>query len=95
MGDRASEVERLVEVVTATAIDPDRLRLRRELARRGWHESDLARAANISPATVTAAVHGRCISARTLRKIAVALTQMPVIPELDALLGSALDKAVA
>src|SRR5262245_41149828 len=61
--------------------DPDRLR--RELVRRGWHESDLARAANISAATVTAAVHGMCVCARTLREIAVALMQTPAIPELD------------
>jgi hypothetical protein len=70
--------------MAGTRVDADRLRL--ELARRGWYECDLAVAAEISAATVTAALQGKAISARTLRKIALALTKAPVLDQLDALL---------
>lgn len=49
-------------------------RLQRELARRGWTYSDLARAAQASPPTVTSAMAGRPVAPRTLRRIAQALT---------------------
>lgn len=61
--------------------------LRRELARRGWTNSDLARAARISHATVSAACAGKPISAVTLRLIADALASSPVLPEIDRLLS--------
>ncbi|MHB1500177.1 MAG: helix-turn-helix domain-containing protein [Candidatus Dormibacteria bacterium] len=48
-------------------------RLRFELARRGWGNADLARAARVSAPTVTAALSGRPVAPRTLMRIAVAL----------------------
>ena len=54
--------------------------LRIELAARGWTSLDLAHAAGISPATVSAAIHGRRISARSLRRMAEALQRQPVVP---------------
>ena len=56
-----------------------------ELAKRGWTASDLARAAGVSGATVSAAVQGRRISARTLRRFAEALHRQPEIPGAAAL----------
>jgi hypothetical protein len=60
-------------------------RLRREMTLRGWRSTDLARAARLSPGTMTTVMKGRPVSPGTLRKIARALTQHPVIPGLDAL----------
>ena len=56
-----------------------------ELAKRGWTASDLARAAGVSAATVSAAVRGRRISARTLRRFAEALHRQPEVPGAEAL----------
>jgi transcriptional regulator with XRE-family HTH domain len=59
----------------------NQLRLRREMASRGWNACDLARLAGLSGATLTAALQGRRVSLRTLQKIAVVIARTPVIPE--------------
>jgi transcriptional regulator with XRE-family HTH domain len=64
-------------------------RLDRELARRGWNATDLATAAGISVATISAARHGRPVSNSTLCKIADALRNAPVVQGVDDLLGDA------
>jgi DNA-binding Xre family transcriptional regulator len=64
-------------------------RLERELARRGWNATDLAKASGISVATISAARHGRPVANATLSKIANALLRAPVIPGVDDLLGPA------
>ena len=63
----------------------NRARLLQEMACRGWHASDLARAARLSDATVSHVMQGRRVSPRTMRKIAVALVRSPPVPGLDAL----------
>ena len=67
-------------------IDP--ARLDRELARRGWSATDLARAAGCSASTISGARRGRTVTSDTLRKIACALELAPVMPGIDYLLGS-------
>jgi hypothetical protein len=62
-------------------------RLRRELARRGWMGTDLASAARISNATVSAACWGKAISPTSLRLIVEALMSQPPLPEIDGLLS--------
>lgn len=52
-------------------------RLRRELAIRGWDETDLARHADLSVATVSHMLHGRPVWNRSLRQIAMALSRYP------------------
>ncbi|HUZ86001.1 MAG TPA: helix-turn-helix transcriptional regulator [Candidatus Baltobacterales bacterium] len=64
--------------------------LDRELARRGWNASDLARASGCSAATISGARRGRSISSATLCKIAQALRETPVIPGIDELIGTEL-----
>lgn len=61
-------------------------RLRFEIARRGWNNVDLARAAGVSAATVTTATAGRPVSPNTLRKIAVALAAAPPVSGVDEIL---------
>jgi len=41
-------------------------RLRFEMVRRGWSASDLARESRLSPATISAALAGRPIAAKSL-----------------------------
>jgi transcriptional regulator with XRE-family HTH domain len=60
--------------------------LSRELARRAWSSADLAKAAGLSEATVSAARGGRRVSPTTLRLIANALAQTAPLEEIDALL---------
>ena len=67
----------------------NRSRLDRELACRGWTATDLAAAAGISPATISAARHGRPMNHRTLQRIAVALLKAPMLTGVEALLESA------
>ncbi len=62
-------------------------RLDRELARRGWNATDLAKASGISVATISGARHGRPVANSTLCKIVLALRAAPVIPGVDDLLG--------
>jgi transcriptional regulator with XRE-family HTH domain len=66
-------------------VDPERLR--HELAIRGLDAIDLARTAHLSPATVSAALAGRPISASSLRLMAAALQATPVDEFIDRLLG--------
>ncbi len=61
-------------------------RLRREIALRGWRPTDLARAARLSPGTITTVMKGGPVSPSTLRKIAGALRHHPIVPGLDDLL---------
>jgi transcriptional regulator with XRE-family HTH domain len=51
--------------------------LRQEMTRRGWAAIDLARAARLSPATVSAALAGRPIAASSVALIAKALASAP------------------
>lgn len=60
--------------------------LLREIAIRGWNLGDLARAAHISGATVTAARSGRPVSPESVRRIADALNATPPVPGVDRLL---------
>lgn len=76
-----------------TRVDADRLRL--ELARRGWDGCDLAAAAGLSRATVTAAVRGRQVSTTTLRKIVLALSRAPVLPGIDDLVPATTSQRLA
>jgi len=62
-------------------------RLKDEMARRGWAAIDLAREARLSPATVSTALSGKPISARSLALIAAALLRAPVIGLIDSLVG--------
>ena len=61
-------------------------RLRREMTRRGWDAFRLSREARLSPATVSAALAGRPIAARSLTMIADALLHAPVLGVIDALI---------
>jgi len=61
-------------------------RLRHELARRGWSATDLAREAGVSPPTVSAALAGRAISARSVGLMAQALMRVPALDVIDALI---------
>ena len=61
-------------------------RLERELARRGWNASDLARASGCSASTISAARRGRAITSVTLSRIADALRQAPVLQGIDEIL---------
>lgn len=67
----------------SATIHPGRLRV--EITRRGWSAMDLARESRLSPATISAALAGRPISATSLRLIAEALIQAPAIGVIDAL----------
>jgi transcriptional regulator with XRE-family HTH domain len=64
----------------------DPARLDRELARRGWNATDLAKASGISVGTISAARRGRPVSNATLSKIADALREAPVVDGVDMLL---------
>jgi transcriptional regulator with XRE-family HTH domain len=61
-------------------------RLDRELARRGWSATDLAKASGCSPSTISGARRGRTVTNETLRKIAEALLNAPIVPGVDGLL---------
>lgn len=61
-------------------------RLRQEITRRGWSPLDLARAARLSPATISAALSGRPIAASSLNLMARALAKAPVVEVIDRLL---------
>ena len=62
------------------------IRIDRELARRGWSATDLARASGCSASTISGARRGRQVTNDTLRKIADALLNAPVVPGVDVLL---------
>ncbi|MEA2656925.1 MAG: Cro/C1-type DNA-binding domain [Chloroflexota bacterium] len=61
-------------------------RIDRELARRGWSATDLARASGCSASTISGARRGRQVTNETLSKIAGALLNAPVVPGVDVLL---------
>jgi transcriptional regulator with XRE-family HTH domain len=61
-------------------------RIDRELARRGWSATDLAKASGCSPSTISGARRGRQVTNETLSKIAGALLNAPVVPGVDVLL---------
>ena len=69
------------------SVTVDAQRLRQEIARRGWGGVDLARAARLSPATVSAALSGRPIAATSLNLMVKALTSAPVDSLIDRLLA--------
>ena len=62
-------------------------RLRREMLLRGWDGIDLAYHAGVSPATVSHAINGLPVSSTTLRKLALALVEAPVIAGAEDLLA--------
>ena len=66
-------------------VDPESLR--RELARRGLSASDLARLSGLSAATITAALAGRPIAAKSLQFMAKALAEAPSIAVIDVLIA--------
>lgn len=72
-----------------------RERLDRELACRGWNANDLAHAAGVSAATISGARRGGRIAPRTLRKIVLALTGVPVIPGVAEILEPGAEGPVA
>jgi len=61
-------------------------RLRQEMARRGWAASDLARESRLSQATISGALAGRPVAAKSLSLIAKALSQAPVLDVVDLLI---------
>lgn len=73
----------------SVSVHPERLR--QEIARRGWSPVDLARAARLSPATISAALGGRPIAASSLSLIAKALAERPTVDVIDRLLVPGLD----
>ena len=68
----------------SVAVHPGRLRL--ELARRGWSAADLAKESGLSQPTISAALAGRAITARSLALVARALAGAPVLEVVDTLL---------
>ena len=61
-------------------------RLRFEMVRRGWCASDLARESRLSPATISAALSGRPIAAKSLDLIGDAFTRVPSRKAIDELI---------
>jgi transcriptional regulator with XRE-family HTH domain len=67
-------------------------RLRHELARRGLSATDLARESKLSPATISAALSGRAISAQSLSLIGGVLERVAALEVLDSLIVSESDE---
>ena len=63
-----------------------REQLEREMVLRGWTSADLARAAKISPATITAMRSGKRVSPHTLHAVARALAAADPLDQIDGLL---------
>jgi lambda repressor-like predicted transcriptional regulator len=61
-------------------------RLRYEMTRRGWGATDLAREARLSHATVSTALAGHAITAKSLSLIAEALSRVPPSDVIDNLI---------
>ena len=61
-------------------------RLRLEMARRGWNAADLAREARLGHATVSAALAGRPVAAKSVELIARALLRAPAVEMIDSLI---------
>lgn len=68
--------------------------LRRELARRGMTQAELASIAGVSEPTVSHAMAGRMVSYLTIRKFARALTVTPVLPGTEGIIGRQREAAV-
>ena len=66
-----------------------RVRLDHELLIRGWTAADLARESGVCTATISAARHGKSISPRTLRRLAIAITAAPLVLGAEVLLEPA------
>jgi hypothetical protein len=58
------------------------------MSRRGWDAFRLSKEARLSPATVSAALAGRPIAARSLTMIADALLHAPVVDIIDSLIAN-------
>ena len=69
----------------SVAVDPGRLK--HEMARRGWQGVDLAREARLSQATISAALSGKPVSARSLALIAAAFVRTPAMAIIDSLVS--------
>ena len=67
--------------------------LRRELARRGMNQAELALAAGVSEPTVSHAMAGRQVSYPTIRKFARVLTITPVLLGSEGIIGSQRESA--
>jgi lambda repressor-like predicted transcriptional regulator len=57
--------------------------LRREMIRRGWAATDLARESRLSQATISAALAGRPVAEKSLALIAKALSRASVLDVVD------------
>jgi transcriptional regulator with XRE-family HTH domain len=68
----------------SVSVHPGRLRF--EIVRRGWSASDLARESRLSAATISAALAGRPIAAKSLDLIAEAFTRVPARQAIDGLI---------
>lgn len=71
-------------MTTRIAFDEDLLRA---IRLRGLTLQEVAARAGISPATVSAAIHGRAVNMRTALRLARAVSSCPVVPELEAWLA--------
>lgn len=71
-------------VVVTVVINP--LRLRHELARRGWTVADLSARAGVSAATLSAVMAGRPVRPTTAKRIALAISKAPVVDGMDRIL---------
>jgi len=69
----------------------DARRLRFEMACRGWSGVDLAREANLSQATVSAALAGRAISGTSVALIAKSLLRISPIESIENLISPDID----
>jgi transcriptional regulator with XRE-family HTH domain len=86
--DRASPWSSAVSVIVHAG------RLRFEMIRRGWSASDLARESRLSPATISAALAGRPIAAKSLDLIGDAFTRVSARKAIDELImGDSFDLA--
>jgi len=56
------------------------------MTRRGWAATDLAREARLSQATISTALAGRPVAAKSLALIATALSRAPVLDIVDSLI---------
>jgi transcriptional regulator with XRE-family HTH domain len=63
-------------------------RLLQEMTRRGWAATDLARESRLSQATISAALAGRPVAAKSFAHMAKALSRTPVLDIADALIMS-------
>ena len=66
--------------------------LRRQMALRGWDAVDLARESRLSAATISAALAGRPIAAKSLSLMAEALVRVPAVELLDRLIARVVDR---